>query len=97
MSRVRRVRARRVIASNMVDARVLISSPKMPRNTEVFAPTFSGAAVVRSDDITRDPSYGKNEPRQGMPPGHLPVRSYLAVPVISRTSKVLPAKRNGTE
>lgn len=61
----------------------------MPRNTAVFAPTFNGTAVVRSDDITRDPRYGKNRPRHGMPPGHLPVRSYLAIPVISRASKVL--------
>jgi PAS domain S-box-containing protein len=61
----------------------------MPRNTAVFAPTFSGTALVRSDDITQDPRYGKNEPRHGMPPGHLPVRSYLAVPVVSRTGNVL--------
>jgi PAS domain S-box-containing protein len=61
----------------------------MPRNTAVFAPTFSGTGIVRSDDITQDPRYGRNEPRQGMPPGHLPVRSYLAVPVISRSRKVL--------
>jgi GAF domain-containing protein len=57
----------------------------MPRNTEVFAPTFTGEAIVRSDDITRDPRYGKNAPRSGMPEGHLPVRSYLAVPVVSRS------------
>ncbi|MBR0789910.1 PAS domain S-box protein [Bradyrhizobium manausense] len=61
----------------------------MPRNTEVFAPTFSGASIVRSDDITKDPRYGKNSPRRGMPDGHLPVRSYLAVPVASRTGEVL--------
>jgi PAS domain S-box-containing protein len=61
----------------------------MPRNTAVFAPTFNGTAVVRSDDITLDPRYGRNEPRRGMPPGHLPVRSYLAVSVISRTGNVL--------
>ena len=61
----------------------------MPRNTEVFAPTFSGEAIVRSDDITKDPRYGHNAPRQGMPEGHLPVRSYLAVPVRSRTGEVL--------
>ncbi|WP_342738988.1 ATP-binding protein [Bradyrhizobium sp. B117] len=61
----------------------------MPRNTEVFAPTFNGEGIVRSDDITRDPRYGKNTPRRGMPEGHLPVRSYLAVPVISRTGEVL--------
>ncbi len=61
----------------------------MPRNTAVFAPTFSGKSIVRSDDIPRDPRYGKNEPRKGMPEGHLPVRSYLAVPVVSRSGEVL--------
>jgi PAS domain S-box-containing protein len=60
----------------------------MPRNTGVFAPTFSGESVVRSEDITKDPRYGNNAPYQGMPPGHLPVRSYLAVPVTSRSGAV---------
>jgi len=61
----------------------------MPRNTAVFGPTFAGEGIVRSDDITKDPRYGKNAPRSGMPEGHLPVRSYLAVPVISRTGEVI--------
>ena len=61
----------------------------MPRNTAVFGPTFAGTGVVRSDDITADPRYGKNAPYHGMPPGHLPVRSYLAVPVVSRSGEVL--------
>ena len=61
----------------------------MPRNTAVFGPTFRGEAVVRSDDITRDPRYGRNPPHRGMPEGHLPVRSYLAVPVVSRSGAVL--------
>ena len=61
----------------------------MPRNTAVFAPTFGGEGVVRSDDITLDPRYGRNSPRRGMPEGHLPVRSYLAVPVHSRGGQVL--------
>jgi PAS domain S-box-containing protein len=61
----------------------------MPRNTKVFAPTFHGEGIVRVDDITKDPRYGKNAPYKGMPEGHLPVRSYLAVPVISRTGEVL--------
>jgi signal transduction histidine kinase/ActR/RegA family two-component response regulator len=38
-----------------------------------------------------DPRYGKNDPHFGMPKGHLPVRSYLAVPVISRSGEVLGA------
>ena len=61
----------------------------MPRATHVFGPTFRGEGVVRSDDITRDPRYGRNAPYEGMPEGHLPVRSYLAVPVISRSGEVL--------
>src|SRR3984885_2443851 len=61
----------------------------MPRNTQVFAPTFSGTAIVRSGDITQDPRYGHMEPHRGMPAGHLPVRSYLAVPVTSRTGSAI--------
>ncbi len=61
----------------------------MPRNTAVFGPTFAGTGVVRSDDITQDPRYGRNAPHQGMPEGHLPVRSYLAVSVTSRTGEVM--------
>mgnify|MGYP000212263255 CR=1 FL=1 len=61
----------------------------MPRNTAVFAPTFNGEGVVRSDDITQDRRYGHNAPRRGMPEGHLTVRSYLAVPVVTREGAVL--------
>jgi PAS domain S-box-containing protein len=61
----------------------------MPRNTAVFDPTFRGEGVVRSDDITQDPRYGRSPPYNGMPQGHLPVRSYLAVPVISRSREVM--------
>ncbi|WP_414696893.1 ATP-binding protein, partial [Paraburkholderia sp.] len=61
----------------------------MPRNTKVFAPTFTGDAIVRSGDIRRDPRYGKSAPYFGMPEGHLPVCSYLAAPVVSRSGEVL--------
>jgi PAS domain S-box-containing protein len=61
----------------------------MPRNTEVFEPTFKGIGVVRSADITNDARYGHNPPYHGMPPGHLPVRSYLAVPVKGRSGDVI--------
>jgi signal transduction histidine kinase/DNA-binding response OmpR family regulator len=61
----------------------------MPRNTTVFDPTFKGTSVVRSDDITQDPRYGQHPPYHGMPPGHLPVRSYLAVPVKGRSGQVI--------
>ena len=61
----------------------------MPRNTAIFEPTFRGRGPVRSDDILADARYGKSAPYHGMPKGHLPVRSYLAVPVISRSGEVL--------
>ena len=61
----------------------------MPRNTDIFAPTFHGEGTVLIDDVKQDPRYGKNSPYYGMPEGHLPVTSYLAVPIISRSGEVL--------
>jgi signal transduction histidine kinase len=60
----------------------------MPRNTAIFEPTLQGKGVVRLSDVTADRRFGHNPPYHGMPAGHLPVRSYLAVPVVSRTGKV---------
>lgn len=60
----------------------------MPRNTAIFEPTFRGTSVVRLSDVTADPRFGRNPPYHGMPEGHLPVKSYLAVPVVSRTGRV---------
>ncbi|HEX8833497.1 MAG TPA: PAS domain-containing protein, partial [Abditibacteriaceae bacterium] len=61
----------------------------MPRNTQVFAHTFNNIGVVRSDDIRADERYGQMAPHFGMPQGHLPVVSYLAVPVASRSGEVI--------
>jgi PAS domain S-box-containing protein len=61
----------------------------MPRNTEVFKTTFDGKGIIRSGDITKDPRYGKNLPHHGMPEGHLPVTSYMAIPVKSQSGVVI--------
>jgi len=61
----------------------------MPRATDLFGPTFRGEGVVRIDNVKFDPRYGKYSPYYGMPEGHLPVTSYLAVPVTSRSGEVL--------
>lgn len=61
----------------------------MPRKTPLFGPTFDGEGVVRIADVWKDPRYGHNPPHDGMPQEHLPVRSYMAVPVISRNGDVL--------
>jgi PAS domain S-box-containing protein len=60
----------------------------LPRATPLFGPTFRGEKIIRADDILEHPLYGRWEPHFGMPPGHLPVRSYMAVPVVSRSGEV---------
>jgi PAS domain S-box-containing protein len=70
-------------------ARESFESLGMPRHTDVFKPTFSYSEVVRVDDITKDSRYGNNKPLFGMPSGHLDVKSYLAVPVVSTSGEVI--------
>jgi PAS domain S-box-containing protein len=60
----------------------------LPRATALLGITFRGGAAVRADDILLHAEYGKSSPCFGMPPNHLPVRSYLAVPVVSREGTV---------
>ena len=60
-----------------------------PRATPIFAPTLRGEGVIRCDDVTTDPRFGQMAPYHGHPPGHLPVRSYLAVPVSLRDGEVI--------
>jgi len=59
---------------------------------DVGATEQSGQLEVRTWEdayLRDDPRYGQNPPHHGMPRGHLPVRSYLAVPVTSRSGEVL--------
>jgi PAS domain S-box-containing protein len=69
--------------------RELFDHLPMPRATDLFGPTFRGEGVVRIGDVKKDPRYGRSSPYYGMPEGHLPVTSYLAVPVLSRSGEVL--------
>jgi len=61
----------------------------MPLDAKVFGSIFAEEGIVRSDDITLDPRYGRDLPPPGIPTEHCPVRSYLAVPVVSRTGEVI--------
>jgi PAS domain S-box-containing protein len=60
-----------------------------PRATGLFGPVFNGEGVVRCDDVHEDARYGRMAPHFGVPKGHPPVRSFLAVPVASRGGEVL--------
>ncbi len=62
---------------------------KMPLDSALFAPAFAGQGAVRCDDVTLDARYGKGGLHFGLPPGHPPVRSFLAVPVLSRAGGVI--------
>ncbi|WP_288378034.1 GAF domain-containing protein, partial [uncultured Massilia sp.] len=61
----------------------------MPRATGMLRPTFDNDGPVRSSDITCDPRYAALGVESSMPPGHPAVRSYLAVPVVSRSGSLL--------
>jgi PAS domain S-box-containing protein len=60
-----------------------------PRITQMFAPTFAGEGIVRSNDVRQDRRFGGSAPHHGLPAGHPPVVSYLAVPVVSASGEVI--------
>jgi PAS domain S-box-containing protein len=70
-----------------IDRRQFERSP-IPRAT-LFGPTFRSDGIIRLDDVTQDPRVDQTEPHRGTPFGYLPVKSYLAVPVTSRSGEVL--------
>ncbi len=61
----------------------------MPRDTGIFGRIFRGEGVLRADDVTQHPAYGENPPFEGLPADHPPVRSFLAVPVVSQAGEIL--------
>lgn len=62
-----------------------IGSLPDPRITPLFEPTFLGEGTIRVDDLLEDDRYA------GLSVGHLPVRSYLATPVVARDGGVIGA------
>jgi PAS domain S-box-containing protein len=60
-----------------------------PRPTPLFPSTSDGtAAVIRLDDVQADPEHAQWTPQFGTAEQPLPIRSYLAVPVLSRRGAV---------
>lgn len=53
--------------------------------TPLFEPTFRAKATVRADDVRHHPLF------HALPEGHVPVVSYLAVPIVSRLGRSLGA------
>lgn len=73
-----------------LDAPVVEDLP-LPRDTLLLAPSLRGSEAQISDDVTQDPRFAQNAPYFGWPIGHPSVRSFLSVPVTSRSGEVLGA------
>jgi PAS domain S-box-containing protein len=68
-----------------------LKKPDLPFNARSFDDTFPEHKAVRSDDVTADPLYQNDHLYYGILSGHLPVVSYLAVPVVSRSGNIIGA------
>lgn len=60
-----------------------------PGASALFGPGLRADGLVRVTDIANDPRYPGSVPQFGLPAGHPPVRSYLAVPVVARSGELL--------
>ncbi|HUK36959.1 MAG TPA: PAS domain S-box protein, partial [Vicinamibacterales bacterium] len=60
------------------------------RDANMFEPTFRGIGPVRSEDLITDRRFGNGMPNASAAADHL-MRSYLAVPVKTRSSEVVGA------
>ncbi|MEP7125398.1 MAG: PAS domain-containing protein [Byssovorax sp.] len=61
----------------------------LPRRTDHLTTTFHGRSLERLADVTLDPRHAHNALHLGIPVKSLSVRSYLALPVSSRSGEVL--------
>lgn len=61
----------------------------IPRVTASLRSDLKRNGVLRSDDILSDTRYDGSAPHFGLPSGHSPVRSYMSVPVVSRSGAII--------
>lgn len=60
----------------------------LSRATRLFGATFKGEGIIRSDDVLADPRYEHSLSDSDIPVENFLLRSYLAVPVMSREGLV---------
>lgn len=60
-----------------------------PGHAALFKPTFANKKIIRVDDVSKDSRYGKSNIHFGIPKSHLPVASYMSVPVISTQGEII--------
>ncbi len=62
-----------------------------PGNIPLFEEIFRDGSAIRLNDVRENSRGGQNMPYAGFPDGRRPVRSYLGVPVVSRSGEILGA------
>jgi signal transduction histidine kinase/ActR/RegA family two-component response regulator len=62
---------------------------ELPRLRALILTAFDSHAVIRIADILEEPSRSQLESQDGVPPGHAPIRSFLAVPVVGRAGALV--------
>ncbi|ACO48177.1 PAS domain S-box protein [Deinococcus deserti] len=65
-----------------------VNSP-LHHMASAFAPKVDDRGILRADDITQDARFGRAPACEAMPQGSLAVRSFLAIPAISRSGEVI--------
>jgi PAS domain S-box-containing protein len=61
----------------------------VPYARDIFGATFGHEGIIRVADAAQDERFGQEASFFGLPPGHIPIVSYLVVPVISRAGEVI--------
>lgn len=80
---------RYVVSSSSNMSREVFMRVPMARTTEIFGRTLRDCQKVRVDDLRKDLQLEQTIPAYDMPDGYRPVRSYLALPVISHDGEVI--------
>ncbi|GGL07964.1 GAF domain-containing protein [Deinococcus radiotolerans] len=79
---------REILSAHSGVPRGALSAFPIPRTAE-FGPTFPAEGVIHVADLTGDARDSRSAPDHSRPDGDLPVRSYLTVPVRSRSGELL--------
>src|SRR4029079_17389232 len=69
-------------------SRATFDSFPHPAAASILAPAFWRDGPIRLDDVDQDPRYPQYPPFAGMPGREFHVRSYVAVPVMTRGSDI---------
>jgi PAS domain S-box-containing protein len=78
-----------ILAAHSGPKRQVLENLELPKTSDICGKSVRSNGIIRIDDAKTDPRYSKTSPYCGIPADELPVISYLAAPVISRSGEVL--------